>query len=855
MANENRISIVMSADGTAVIESVEKIGGSVQKVEKSTASFSESMKSHWLLVAGAAYAAYKAITTVWDSAMTAAQIEEQKAALDGLVEKYHTTTNAIIASLKEASNSTVSTTEALGIANKGLMMSLDPQKLVSFMKIAKATSDALGIDTATAFDMVTSAAASGQTRMLKHIGIVVNMQKEYSRYAMSIGKTVDVLTEEERQTAGVNAVLVHASSVMQRLGESSESTKDKMEQFEATLKSYKKTLGEVAKDTVEFVMWLGVVAEELTRRTNEGPAQSIEKLGQLKGKLQELQAWQESHAKGTWAGIFATETGRQQMGENIDALKKQISEMEAFLAKGELLQARAAAQRGRTAKGESNADELIQAKSTLDEKNKLADAQVSYQLSADRAYWANQKSLLQEADALLAFEYSHKKASADEYYAAKSMWEDLALTNAHKNIKAEIDAENAKYDIQKKHIEAQYKEKGAKAPDEVMKAAELEHTVRLNALQEKTAAAQHERQMLALEDKKTHEAMDREAAALEAAKLESEQKLKRDFAVYAIEQEKAAGAIEAAYEDELYNKKLIRDEDYFAIKQRRIKEVQKQQQDAVRAEIAFEEAAYQIRLRQLVAANASEEQKRTLLNEHAATQLKLQGQLTAADNTATKAFIQNAQERGNAAWQMGIQLQAANDMADSVVQASANIHNAANKAMEKQMLSLVETGKFSASAFAQAVIQQVKMELIGLAARAAVWAIFFTAMGIAGSTPWGAAIVGPGPAWFAAAAQMALVSGGALVGAMAVQSAFGGTSASTAGNQSSSASSYGASTAPIATSSNASSAQATTSQNVTVQVYALDPSSVNWQKITEDNIVPAINNATDRNIVLKVRYA
>lgn len=43
-------------------------------------------------------------------------------------------------------------------------------------------------------------------------------------------------------------------------------------------------------------------------------------------------------------------------------------------------------------------------------------------------------------------------------------------------------------------------------------------------------------------------------------------------------------------------------------------------------------------------------------------------------------------------------------------------------------------------------------------------------------------------------------------------------------------------------------------QNVTVNVY--NPlSDQNWQKVVEDNIIPAINNASDRNVTLNVRYA
>ena len=41
-------------------------------------------------------------------------------------------------------------------------------------------------------------------------------------------------------------------------------------------------------------------------------------------------------------------------------------------------------------------------------------------------------------------------------------------------------------------------------------------------------------------------------------------------------------------------------------------------------------------------------------------------------------------------------------------------------------------------------------------------------------------------------------------------------------------------------------------QNITIQIY--NPlSEQNWQKIVEDNIVPAINSASERNIAVTVK--
>ena len=131
--------------------------------------------------------------------------------------------------------------------------------------------------------------------------------------------------------------------------------------------------------------------------------------------------------------------------------------------------------------------------------------------------------------------------------------------------------------------------------------------------------------------------------------------------------------------------------------------------------------------------------------------------------------------------EMAIGIIANNAMLAASEEARSEISGAANQAMEDQMLSLIETGKFSVSAMGQIIAQQVKIELAGLAAKAAIKALYFTGMGLVASTPWGAASFGPPGPWFAGAAQMALISGAAIAAGSAISSGTGGTDQPDAG--------------------------------------------------------------------------
>ena len=108
-------------------------------------------------------------------------------------------------------------------------------------------------------------------------------------------------------------------------------------------------------------------------------------------------------------------------------------------------------------------------------------------------------------------------------------------------------------------------------------------------------------------------------------------------------------------------------------------------------------------------------------------------------------------------------------MAESA-KSRSRVTGAANQAMQNQMLSLIDTHKFSTSALARAVAQLVKIELVGIAAKASIRALYEVGLGLATS------FVNPpeSATHFAAASQLALIGAASLAGAAAVNVATGG---------------------------------------------------------------------------------
>lgn len=207
---------------------------------------------------------------------------------------------------------------------------------------------------------------------------------------------------------------------------------------------------------------------------------------------------------------------------------------------------------------------------------------------------------------------------------------------------------------------------------------------------------------------------------------------------------------------------------------------------------------------------------------------------------------------------MGVEFAAQEDfdrMSEASALARANVTGAANRAMEEQLLSLVETGRFSTKEFGKIITQQVKMELVGLAAKAAVYALYETAAGLAASTgPWGVATFGNPAGHFAAATGFAAISGATLTAAAGVQTMLGGQKeyvppGSSTGASASARSLRGPSSLPAVPALPLSAQpQARPEKNITVNIY--NPIS---GKDVREAIVDIINDAGDMNYKINAK--
>jgi len=192
-----------------------------------------------------AFAAVGTLTAAWSVADRAAGFMEQEAALNHLAATYGSSSQQMINSIKQMSDGTVSSLEAVDMATKGLATGLTPDQIANLTSVAKAYGDITNQTTAQTLEEIGKAAEFGNSRMLRQAGIVVDINKAWAEYAAQTGRTADQLSKAEKQQVSVNAIMAATKGTMAATASAGMSAADAMDKFRSAMSDIAIVAGKV----------------------------------------------------------------------------------------------------------------------------------------------------------------------------------------------------------------------------------------------------------------------------------------------------------------------------------------------------------------------------------------------------------------------------------------------------------------------------------------------------------------------------------------------------------------------------------------------------------------------------------
>jgi len=248
-------------------------------------------KDHWLAVSAAIYGAIRVMKAGWDMMKEAANFEQQQKSFANLAGSYAVNSDEIIEQLKKVSSNTISTMTLIEKAGTAMMMGIDPDKIVKLMEIARATARMTGQSVSQAFSDIALAVGRQSKMILDNLGIIVSVDAANKAYAKTLNKTAKELTDVERKQAFLYATVEAGTDLIKRLGEQSDTTRDKMDRLSAVTANFKIQVG------LATIALVGLI-EKMTDKTLDvifGPVKGDPKKMALEALKQQLDQYIKIH--------------------------------------------------------------------------------------------------------------------------------------------------------------------------------------------------------------------------------------------------------------------------------------------------------------------------------------------------------------------------------------------------------------------------------------------------------------------------------------------------------------------------------------------------------------------------------
>ena len=161
-----------------------------------------------------------AVKKAYDLGEEGAQIERLKTTSTALAESMGSDMDLIVSKVKDATNNTISDYAIMQSASAAMTLGLgaDADKMAQLAEVAAVRGRLMGETTSQAFNDIVRGIGRLSPMILDNLGIVIDADATYAKYAESVGKSTDQLSEMEKKQALLNGVLEDGKKIIQETG-------------------------------------------------------------------------------------------------------------------------------------------------------------------------------------------------------------------------------------------------------------------------------------------------------------------------------------------------------------------------------------------------------------------------------------------------------------------------------------------------------------------------------------------------------------------------------------------------------------------------------------------------------------
>lgn len=210
-----------------VIQAINKYSSELNNAEKEFKIFGQGIGISTAKMAALGATVGIAVSYITDATKEFMNFEERFTGFSRLIEG---DSKRFLQTLEMASNNTISKMDLVTASNKAMMLGIRQDMLPTLAKASDIISDTIGTTGAEAFERLSYAISASNERTLKQMGIQIDVQGAYKAYADSINKTVEALTDEQKQMIFAEEAYKKINEQIKELDDGLTSNADKIEQ-------------------------------------------------------------------------------------------------------------------------------------------------------------------------------------------------------------------------------------------------------------------------------------------------------------------------------------------------------------------------------------------------------------------------------------------------------------------------------------------------------------------------------------------------------------------------------------------------------------------------------------------------
>ena len=213
-----------------IVKAKDQASKSFDEISKNSKKLEDSLKNvkkySWIATTALAWLGAVMVKQAMD-------IEPVKKSFDQLSQSIGESSDTMLKSLKQAPKGAVSEYDLMLASNKAmkLWVAQNTEDMTKLMKIARLYWQQMWQDVTKSFDDIVTWLWRWSAMILDNLWIVVNQTEAQEKYAQSLWKTVDQLTDAEKKQALVNATLEEWQKALDKFGEPAQTMQERMSEL------------------------------------------------------------------------------------------------------------------------------------------------------------------------------------------------------------------------------------------------------------------------------------------------------------------------------------------------------------------------------------------------------------------------------------------------------------------------------------------------------------------------------------------------------------------------------------------------------------------------------------------------